>query len=320
MASKNNIRSIVESAIGIDHVASDDEVVSYCPFHDDRNTPNFYTNIKTGEYICYACGAGGVIRLDTGTTWHRATRNSRAVRGKIEDWPPSNAGMINIIPAHKSGAPKKKFDLSDYKLEESYTYTDRNGAPLSIVKKYISPDGKKYFKQYTPSGDRVGDTPNVPLHLKDLYDRGKETIILVEGEKCANFLFRRGYLATTFAGGANYFGSVKRPIDYNVFGGRNVVLMNDNDRPGFGWLIWTFEKIHPISERVGVISPSMLKLREIGDDIHDWYLKYDGKFKDFDALVEFALNFSALSKDVIVKMAATYEFDMNGGNNGSKKR
>lgn len=36
-----------------------DEIIAFCIFHDDRNTPNLGVNLKTGVYHCLRCGRKG---------------------------------------------------------------------------------------------------------------------------------------------------------------------------------------------------------------------------------------------------------------------
>ena len=35
-----------------------DRMVSLCPFHDDRK-PSFSVDLKTGKFVCFACGKAG---------------------------------------------------------------------------------------------------------------------------------------------------------------------------------------------------------------------------------------------------------------------
>lgn len=38
-----------------------DEFVYFCPFHDDRKTPNLFVNYRKGVFICFACHASGTV-------------------------------------------------------------------------------------------------------------------------------------------------------------------------------------------------------------------------------------------------------------------
>jgi hypothetical protein len=45
--------------IEIEQELPDGEVMCFCPFHDDRNTPNLRVNLDEDLFHCWACGAGG---------------------------------------------------------------------------------------------------------------------------------------------------------------------------------------------------------------------------------------------------------------------
>jgi putative DNA primase/helicase len=55
-----------------------------------------------------------------------------------------------------------------------------------------------------------------------------ETIVVVEGEKCADAVARAGYHATTWAGGC----AAMSKTDFTTLKGKHVVLWPDNDAPG----------------------------------------------------------------------------------------
>ena len=54
-----NIKDIVES-YGIDlRKVGRNLYLGFCPFHNDRNTPNLYVYEKTNSFICYSCKKAG---------------------------------------------------------------------------------------------------------------------------------------------------------------------------------------------------------------------------------------------------------------------
>jgi len=61
------------------HTDSGNEVTIYCPFHQNRNTPSFYINKKTGLWQCFnpSCGKKGnfrqLYRQITGKAYGKAT-------------------------------------------------------------------------------------------------------------------------------------------------------------------------------------------------------------------------------------------------------
>ena len=38
-----------------------DEVIIFCPFHDDRKNPNLNVNVEKNVYFCFSCGAKGDV-------------------------------------------------------------------------------------------------------------------------------------------------------------------------------------------------------------------------------------------------------------------
>jgi DNA primase len=53
-----NIKDVVES-YGIELQKQGKLYVGFCPFHDDKNTPNLYVYEETQSWFCYACNHGG---------------------------------------------------------------------------------------------------------------------------------------------------------------------------------------------------------------------------------------------------------------------
>lgn len=125
----------------------------------------------------------------------------------------------------KPPAPKKtKID------EVQYVYTTATGDPIVTVHKNIYEGGKKDFRIYRHSDGSwkapvVRPLYNIPGIIK------ADTVVFVEGEKCAQALIDQGVTATCIMGGA------KAPLEKNDFSpleGKNVIIWPDNDEAGFG--------------------------------------------------------------------------------------
>jgi DNA primase len=60
MLDHEKIQSLIDNKIltGIKNVSSSGWMTANCPFHSESN-PSFGININTGQYNCFACGAGG---------------------------------------------------------------------------------------------------------------------------------------------------------------------------------------------------------------------------------------------------------------------
>ena len=90
------------------------------------------------------------------------------------------------------------------------------------------------------------------------------TVIVVEGEKCAQVLTDLGILTVTSSGGANS----PRKTDWSALAGRNVVVMPDHDVAGM-----TYAKdVRASATSVGAAKATILELEGLqdGEDVVDW--------------------------------------------------
>ena len=126
-------------------------------------------------------------------------------------------------------APSREKD----KLEDLGRYTDKwdyynaQGKMIACVYRYDTPNGKE-FRPWDIV-NRRGKAPEIrPLYrIPELLDAN--TIILVEGEKCADALHKVGLTATTAMNGA------KAPLDktdWSPLDEKSVIIWPDNDDAG----------------------------------------------------------------------------------------
>ena len=134
-------------------------------------------------------------------------------------------------PAERRGRPK---------IQDRYRYEDENGIGLYMKIRYLP----KSFSQCRldehgmPMSGGLGDVRRVLYHLPILVASAKRdpeaVVYLVEGEKDANDLSVKGYIATTWGDGAWAVGAKPkwRPEYTDSLAGRNVVIIADNDATG----------------------------------------------------------------------------------------
>lgn len=166
-------------------------------------------------------------------------------------------------------------------VEAEYDYTDPDGKLLYQVVRYSPKD----FRACQPDGKggkiwNLQGVARVPYRLPELIEGialGR-TIYLTEGEKDADALCKRGFTATTNAGGADKWRS-----EYNqYFAGGAVVVLPDNDTPG---------KHHAESIKAALTgiaaSVRVLELPNIPEkgDVSDWLVR-GGTTAQLIALVE----------------------------------
>lgn len=266
------------------------ELIAFCPFHDDQNTPNLGVNLETQLYHCFACGASGGFDLEKGVVWHKRQSGVSAERVPLDQWPPIWLKAPSAVTRKPGRTPVVKHKPEEFKVVRSYEYCAPEGHVLFIVDRleHRTIPGKKRFVQRLPgrnANEGINGVVNLPYGAPDIIDRYAHTILLVEGEKCVEELRRHGYMATTFAGGAN-FHAQKREIDCAVLDGRDVILINDNDMPGKKWVVNAYHVLRTKSTaRVSWINSSKLGLSNVGDDIYDWFHSAKGSVEKFDKLI-----------------------------------
>src|ERR1039458_9643984 len=114
-----------------------------------------------------------------------------------------------------------------------YPYADREGTLLFEVVRYLKPDGEKVFRQCRPDGRggaiwNLDGIERVPYRLPKLLNA--ETVYLPEGEKDVHTMEGWGLVASCNPGGSGNSTLYAGWADY--FGGRNIVILPDNDEPG----------------------------------------------------------------------------------------
>ncbi len=133
-----------------------------------------------------------------------------------------------------------------------------------IVFRLEGPDGKSYRPAYPTASGYVLQAPPKPWCL---YRRdgivGSDTIVVVEGEKCADAL-----AAFSIAGTTAPFGAGKgEHADWTPLAGKNVILWPDNDAPGRSHMRQVHELLATLEPqpRVAMIEPKNLDLGDKED-------------------------------------------------------
>jgi len=161
--------------------------------------------------------------------------------------------------------------VASRQLEQEWHYTDEEGVVLFIKQRYKTADSKgKDYKliKVDEAGRRhaaLGDARIVPYKLPELLDaisKGRY-VYLTEGEKAADAIISLGSVATTSHAGS---GSWPEAIT-QYFQGANVVILPDNDQPGWKYAKKAAAKILPVAKSVRVID---LGGDDLGDDAHEW--------------------------------------------------
>lgn len=213
-----------------------------CPCHNDK-TPSVTWKQKSDGKITFKCHAG----CDGGEIL--------------------KALGLNFEILYPENQKKNSYQSFEDRIQAVYPYEDENGNLLFEAVRLKNP---KSFRQRVPipggkdkwsiKGVRrvIYNLPNVLEAIEE--DR---TIFLVEGEKDADALIKRGLVATTVPMGAG-----KWMKEYNTFfDNADVVILPDNDEPGREHAVDIVENIVKIAKTIRILQ--LPDLPEKGD-VYDW--------------------------------------------------
>jgi hypothetical protein len=189
--------------------------------------------------------------------------------------------------------------LPQIRFDQEWEYQDEDRTTVFVKQRMkIGESGKTYrLYKVDPDGRRhptLGDARIVPYKLPELLDAktAGRIIYVVEGEKAADALISIGVTATTAHTGA---GSWPEAIT-EYFAGANVVIVPDNDLPGWRYAQKAVEAILPIAKNVKVVD---LQLSNTADDAYEFVHQYNKQRDDLVALVKAAFKVTSI-EDVTV--------------------
>lgn len=242
-------KDLLREAIPVDqyyraHLGEPQSDKFFCPFHDDRKTPNMTASEK--GFKCFACNAGGDI------FWFHGKLKGLPFADVLKELAKQYAP--NLLSGNGNGQknlPKKEV--------AQYDYRDEDGELLFQVVRYEPKD----FRQRTPDGSGgwkwgLNGVRRVPYRLPELL-ASADTVCIPGGEKDCETLIRHGLTATT-----NPCGEGNWKPEFNKYlKGRKVVVFEDNDPAGRKHGQVVAQSLHGIAEAVKVIS--FPELPEHGD-------------------------------------------------------
>jgi phage/plasmid primase-like uncharacterized protein len=155
-------------------------------------------------------------------------------------------------------------------FQQEWVYTDEHRQPVFVKQRLkVGESGKTYRLYKIDEAGRkqstLSDARIVPYNLPALLDAktAGRNIFLVEGEKAADAIKSIGMIASTAHTGA---GSWPAAIT-EYFAGAQVIILPDNDVPGWQYAHKAAEAILPIAKSVKVVD---LGLQGQGDDAYEF--------------------------------------------------
>ena len=223
--------------------------VARCPAHEDKN-PSLSITDRDGRVLvrCHAgCSQADVIAaLKARELWIRSGESTK----------PYLVGSSGFRRTKKGLRKSEDLKGDRRTVVATYTYTDERGSPLYRV---VRTEPKGFYQERWTGGrwaTGLGGTRRVLYRLPEV--REAAIVFLAEGEKDAEALRERGFVATTAAGGAQaqWLQSYTEALL-----GKEVIVIPDNDVPG-----WT-RAVKVCRELVGKVA--RLRIHELPEDIKD---------------------------------------------------
>lgn len=248
------------------------QVLVNCPAHDDR-TASCSVNTVSGLWNCKACGASGNVfdltmaarRLD-----FAAALRELEERAGIAAHPAGSAKRRSAAPAASSSPAKPAAAKPKAKAKQApapavkgrvvavFRYRDAAGV-VRYVKKRIEPgrDGRRkefaftHFLADDTEAPGRGDCPPLLYGLHKLATAlPGEAVFVVEGEGKADALAAWGLVAVCTDSGA----AGRWPDAFNeLFTGRPVVILPDNDPPGEKYAAGVAAALAPVAASVKIL-------------------------------------------------------------------
>ena len=218
-----------------------------CPAHEDRQAS---LSVSTGD-------DGRVLLHD------HAGCTPETIVGKL------GLTMRDLMPDSNGNDRHAGNGKPETGIVATYDYRDEQGELLYQVVRMVPKD----FRQRKPKAGGGWDwslkgVKRVLYRLRELLAAVLTTIVfVVEGEKDADNLVKRGLVATCNAGGADDGKGSKWLRDFNqYFKGRRVVILPDKDKPGRKHAQHVAAGLQGIATEIKVV-----ELPGDGKDVSDWF-------------------------------------------------
>lgn len=184
---------------------------------------------KAGLWSDFASDDGGdIFSLWATVRGLEAKRDFPKLLADIVAW---LGGKSSPVPSPRPKAAKQTSAIDTLgPYTSKWDYHDADGKLIACVYRYDTDKGKEFrpwdIKSRTYKAPEPRPLYNIPDILKS------DTVILVEGEKCADALIGQNLCATTAMNGA------KAPVDktdWSPLKGKQVFVWPDNDEPGLAY-------------------------------------------------------------------------------------
>lgn len=213
--------------------------ITGCPAHDDRRPSLSVSEGDDGRVLihCHAgCSTNEVLDATGLTASDLYPEDS--VSSQHNASKPLNSGSCADAPSRKRTGrafPSQQDAVAAFEgklgsADARWDYTDVERRVIGTVLRWDTSDGKTIRQLSKVDEGWVHKAMPEPRPLLGLpFSDDASAIFVVEGEKCVDELVGLGLTATTWAGGSN----AVQKSDWTALSGRDVIIIPDNDRPGW---------------------------------------------------------------------------------------
>jgi len=239
-----------------------------CPFHEDRQpSGGLFERDGIWRFKCQACGTGGdVFDIRAKVAGISTAEAIKEIAGRTYVKPNKGkpTGSVPMQAFANLQAVRQYLQTKVGRIVSEHNYTSDSGDIVQIVFR-CEQNGQKTFRpvHLADNGYVLAAAPkpwplyNLPSVLK------AETVVIVEGERCADVLTRYGFVSTTSSSGAKNAKST----DWTPLAGKGVTLWPDNDTEGRRYMAEVeqiLENLQP-APRVSILDPVSLDLGDRED-------------------------------------------------------
>lgn len=258
---------------------SGENIVAFCPFHDDKEKPSFSFNTTNGLYKCFVASCPAFQGGNFAKLYQFKT-------GKTYDLPPIPESILKDLSIKLVSNPKVVKWLSDKRGLTADTITRfRLGYEDGRLQIPIFKDGHCVnIRRHAIERGLKPKTLNIPgrgkMRLFPEEALKEKEIIICEGELDAMLAIQLGFNALTVSTGAGLWNDEFTPL----FAGKDVVVLYDIDAAGYGGAIEICEKLKPVTHtlrnvRLPITSPS-------NGDLTDYIIEHGNSAEDLRDLID----------------------------------
>lgn len=274
-----------------------------CPAHGDRNASLSIGTGSDGRVLlhCHAgcepadiCDALGITLSDLFP--HNGNGRPKRVETPKPSFPTVDAAIASYTRPGRPPAGRWDYHDIDGNHVETVLRFDKSDGTKDMLP--ISLEGNRWYRRHPAA-------PRPLYHLPELADA--ETVVIVEGEKCADAARSLGLTATTSSGGSQ---SARR-ADWTPLAGKPCIILPDNDEPGKKYAREVADILRKLSPPADVKIIQLEGLPQKGD-IVDW-IEQHGDAAEPETLRDRVLRAPECADDETFKITALSAAELDDG-------